>query len=90
MKNHIHALALIAMSATCTLAAYAQPTWNVGETVLNEYDLVSGVNIPWELTWGPDDMLWCTTREGDVLRIDPASGAYETCLLYTSDAADDP
>ena len=80
MKNHIHALALIAMSATCTLAAYAQPTWNVGETVLNEYDLVSGVNIPWELTWGPDDMLWCTTREGDVLRIDPASGAYETVL----------
>ena len=25
-------------------------------------------------------MLWCTTREGDVLRIDPASGAYETVL----------
>ena len=57
-----------------------QTTWPLEETVLTEYDLVSGVNIPWELTWGPDDMLWCTTREGDVLRIDPMSGAYNTVL----------
>ena len=40
----------------------AQPTWTLDETVLNEYTLISGVNIPWELTWGPDDMLWCTPR----------------------------
>ena len=58
----------------------AQPTWTLDETVLEEYTLVSEMNVPWELTWGPDDMLWCTTREGDVLRIDPASGAYDTVL----------
>ena len=69
----------------------AQPTWTLDETVLNEYTLVSGVNVPWELTWGPDNMLWCTTREGNVLRIDPASGAYEIILeLNVNDSGTEP
>ena len=63
-----------------TLGTQAQTTWTLDETVLTEYDLVSGVNIPWELLWGPDDMLWCTTRHGDVLRIDPLTGAFEIVL----------
>lgn len=79
--KHLHAhLASITVALTACLTGLAQPTWTLDETVLNEYTLVSGVNIPWELTWGPDDMLWCTTREGDVLRINPASGAYDTVL----------
>ena len=58
---------------------------------MTEYNLVSGVHIPWELTWGPDDMLWCTTREGDVLHIDPLSGAYETVLsLNVNDGGVEP
>ena len=69
------------LAASAMLAsASAQTTWNLEQTVLTEYDLVSGVNIPWELLWGPDDMLWCTTRHGDVLHIDPVTGAYETVL----------
>jgi len=37
--------------------------------------IVSGLAGPWELTWGPDNMLWVTERTGKrVTRIDPASG----------------
>src|SRR6202050_4123477 len=37
--------------------------------------LVSGLAGPWELTWGPDNMLWVTERTGKrITRIDPASG----------------
>ena len=37
--------------------------------------LVSGLAGPWELTWGPDNMLWVTERTGKrVTRIDPATG----------------
>lgn len=91
MKNYIPRSTLWALSVAITFPFAAQTTWNVGETILNEYNLVSGVNIPWELTWGPDDMLWCTTREGDVLRIDPASGAYETVLsLNVNDSGVEP
>lgn len=91
MKNLLYPFAFLFLFGWTMLTPWAQTTWNVGETVLNEYDLVSGVNIPWELTWGPDDMLWCTTREGDVLRIDPASGAYETVLaLNVNDSGVEP
>src|SRR5271170_5653712 len=37
--------------------------------------LVSGLAGPWELTWGPDNMLWVTERTGKhISRIDPATG----------------
>ena len=68
MKHLPPLFALAAFTLMTCVVGLAQPTWTLEETVLNEYTLVSGVNIPWELTWGPDDMLWCTTREGDVLR----------------------
>lgn len=61
----------------------AQPTWNVGNTVLTEYNLVTGVPLPWELLWGPDDHIWSTTRVGQVLRIDPQTGIYTTVLEKT-------
>ncbi|MAO45659.1 MAG: glucose dehydrogenase [Crocinitomicaceae bacterium] len=58
----------------------AQTQWDIEGTILNEYDLVTGVSIPWEILWGPDDMIWCTTRPGDVLRINPETGSYNTIL----------
>jgi PQQ-dependent dehydrogenase (s-GDH family) len=37
--------------------------------------LISGLAGPWELTWGPDNMLWVTERTGKhIVRIDPANG----------------
>jgi glucose/arabinose dehydrogenase len=37
--------------------------------------LVQGLAGPWELTWGPDNMLWVTERTGHrITRIDPANG----------------
>ena len=76
MNRLLSLFAAFILFATAT----AQTTWNLEETVLTEYDLVTGVNIPWELLWGPDDMLWCTTRHGDVLHIDLVTGAYQTVL----------
>ncbi len=37
--------------------------------------LVSGLAGPWEMTWGPDNMLWVTERSGKrITRIDPSTG----------------
>jgi PQQ-dependent dehydrogenase (s-GDH family) len=43
--------------------------------------LVSGLAGPWELTWGPDNMLWVTERTGKrITRIDPANGAQTVAI----------
>lgn len=62
------------------VSASAQTTWNLGTTVLTETDLATGISIPWEILWGPDDHIWCSTRTGSVLRIDPATGIYTELL----------
>lgn len=43
--------------------------------------LISGLEGPWEVTWGPDDMLWVTERAGKrVTRIDPMTGEKQDAL----------
>jgi PQQ-dependent dehydrogenase (s-GDH family) len=43
--------------------------------------VASGLDGPWELTWGPDGQLWATERKGRrVIRINPADGTRSTLL----------
>ena len=72
--------ALLIVLACLPTRVFAQPTWEIGNTTLTEYDLVTGTQLPWEILWGPDDHLWMTSRKGEVLRIDPATGSYTTVL----------
>ncbi len=37
--------------------------------------LVSGLDTPWDLAWGPDGALWVTERQGTISRINVATGA---------------
>lgn len=62
------------------LGLRAQDTFTVGNTTLYATDLVEDSQIPWEILWGGDDMLWCSERKGRVIRIDPATGDYTTVL----------
>ena len=45
--------------------------------------LTSNLNFPWEILWGPDNMIWITERQGRISRIDPATGT--TTPLATID-----
>jgi len=36
--------------------------------------LVTGLDTPWDLAWGPDDMIWVTERRGVVSRVNPTTG----------------
>lgn len=83
--NRFSFLAMAALFGwCCNSAIIAQPTHQVGNTTLTEYDLVTGITLPWEILWGPDDHIWCTTRPGLVLRIDPETGNYTTVLNKSS------
>jgi len=52
-----------------------------GKEQFDERVLVSGLQGPWEVTWGPDNFLWVTERTaGKIDRIDPQTGAIKTAI----------
>ncbi len=64
---------LLALFLALPLSAEADQTPALAPTVL-----VEGLAAPWEVTFGPDGMLWVTERAtGRILRIDPDSGAVQ-------------
>jgi glucose/arabinose dehydrogenase len=50
--------------------------------------VASGLSMPWEVVWGPDDQLWVTERTGRrVVRVNPQTGAV-TRLLSVDESYD--
>jgi PQQ-dependent dehydrogenase (s-GDH family) len=89
MHRFVVGVSTLLLSATCLVlptvsqdpAGSVQPAVpQAGSPVVPLADftgkvLVTGLEFPWEVTWGPDDMLWVTERAGKrVTRIDPTSG----------------
>ncbi len=42
--------------------------------------LVTGLSVPWEILWGPDDFIWMSERGGRVSRVNPQNGERQTLL----------
>src|SRR5215510_13745116 len=43
--------------------------------------ITTGLQNPWEITWGPDDNLWVTERTGKrITRVNPMDGSKKTAL----------
>ena len=52
-----------------------------GQQLFNQRVLVTGLEGPWEITWGPDNYLWVTERTaGRIIRVDPADGTRTTAI----------
>jgi PQQ-dependent dehydrogenase (s-GDH family) len=46
-----------------------------GTKQFSQREVITGLDWPWEVTWGPDNMLWVTEREGKrITRVNPATG----------------
>ncbi|WDR06182.1 PQQ-dependent sugar dehydrogenase [Devosia rhodophyticola] len=74
--KHLGALAMVALLATAPICAQEAPDRVVpGNVQFQMRVLTTGLDAPWELTWGPDDMLWVTERTASqITRIDPETG----------------
>jgi len=79
MKNALFLFGLMC-AGLVPVTSLAQDSFTIGNTTLFATDLVTDSEIPWEIIWGGDDMLWCSERKGRVIRIDPSSGDYTTVL----------
>lgn len=76
------ALALVALAAP--VAAQDLPSSVVeGKQQFDMKVLTTGLQNPWEITWGPDGYLWVTERTGGKIdRINPADGSVSVAAEF--------
>jgi PQQ-dependent dehydrogenase (s-GDH family) len=64
-----------------TLAQHPPQSAVRGTAQFDKSVIVSDLANPWELAWGPDDMLWVTERSGRrITRVHPATGERRVAL----------
>ncbi|MEO7211189.1 PQQ-dependent sugar dehydrogenase [Mucilaginibacter sp.] len=71
----IVAVAALLCVASCTKSSSDNNTNPPGEATLTDVVLTQNLSFPWEILWGPDNMLWITERGGKISRVNPADGA---------------
>jgi glucose/arabinose dehydrogenase len=42
--------------------------------------IVAGLDVPWELTWGPDNWIWFTEQGGNLSKVNPETGKKKLLL----------
>ncbi len=67
---------LVALLFSTCYSAYAQ-------TFIRS-ELNTQLNTPWEITYGPDNFLWITEKEGKVARVNPLTGS-KTIVFTATD-----
>ncbi|WP_207211110.1 PQQ-dependent sugar dehydrogenase [Flagellimonas olearia] len=49
-------------------------------TIVGRSTVAENLDVPWEITWGPDDNIWFTEQGGRVSRLDPKTGEIQVLL----------
>jgi PQQ-dependent dehydrogenase (s-GDH family) len=52
----------------------------IGNIDVDTTSILTGLDTPWEILWGPDDHIWLTERMGKVSRLNPESGEVSLIL----------
>ncbi|MBM3918157.1 MAG: PQQ-dependent sugar dehydrogenase [Sphingomonadales bacterium] len=55
----------------------------IGGTLVDTSTVISGIDIPWTIIWGPDNHIWMTERFGRVSRVNPQTGQQQVLLTLS-------
>ena len=83
MKN-LHSICVLLASTALVVPGMAQSpdSYVTGAKQFTESVVIAGLDNPWEITLGPDGMLWTTERTGKrISRIDPATGEQHEAIV---------
>jgi PQQ-dependent dehydrogenase (s-GDH family) len=81
MTRRTVAACLVLVTALVGLSAQDRRSAAAASTAFSMREVATGLEGPWEVTWGPDERLWITERTGNrVTRINPADGTKTVAL----------
>ena len=61
----------------CIFTARSEGQVMIGNTPVDTASVITGLDTPWEILWGPDNHIWFTERPGTISRLDPETGVRE-------------
>ncbi len=67
------AILVLILSVGCSKKSESQ--LYIGSTAIDTTSVITGLDTPWEVLWGPDNHLWITERYGRISRLNPDTGA---------------
>lgn len=81
MKHLAAAFLALAVLVSPVVAQDLPSSVVAGTQQFDEKVLATGLQNPWEITWGPDNYLWITERTaGRIIRMNPADGTRTTAI----------
>ncbi|MDP4264692.1 MAG: PQQ-dependent sugar dehydrogenase [Bacteroidota bacterium] len=54
-----------------------------GAVEIKDSAIVTNLNFPWEILWGPDNYIWMTERGGKISRVNPTTGVVTPLLTIS-------
>lgn len=76
---------LVLLCLLClSMNAHSQTNINIGATTVEVETIYTGLDIPWEIIYGPDGYIWTTERKGIISRIDPVAQTKTVILNIVS------
>src|SRR5688500_3267601 len=55
------------------------------DSTLRVSTIASHLDVPWEITWGPDNWIWYTEQRGTVSKVNPVTGEKKLLLRIVPD-----
>lgn len=67
-------LSIILFTLLNFIVSHTHAQIQIGSTQADTLSVVTGLNTPWEILWGPDNFIWFTERGGKISRLNPETG----------------
>jgi len=75
---------LLIFMLSLAIQSQSQTNINIGSTTVEVETIFTGLDIPWEIIYGPDGYIWTTERKGIISRIDPVAQTKTVILNIVS------
>lgn len=88
MQSFFYLLLFVSFCVSCSRSrkqakfiAAVEQVYQLDSTKIGISTILSNLNVPWEIVWGPDNQIWFTQQSGTISKVDPHTGKEKT-LLY--------
>jgi PQQ-dependent dehydrogenase (s-GDH family) len=83
MNNKLFSFPLLIMFFMACKKSEKNPPNTTPNAEIIHRVLTQNLSFPWEIIWGPDNMIWMTERGGRVSKVNPADGSVTSLITIT-------